>query len=485
MQSKNSVALEFSERKFTSAKELLNFLGTLSPNPYPLLKKAEENLIFHSYGMKNIYFDIKHFNFVFIRFRRKRLKSGDKMTYSQTMDYLAGLSKFGIVLGLDNMHKLLSLLGDPDRRLKIIHIAGTNGKGSTGAFLDGILRAKGFRVGRYVSPAVFCYEERFEINGCNITHSALSKYVGLVREAAENRLTPTVFEVETAAALLYFADCDYVLLEVGMGGRLDATNAVHETLRSVITPIALDHTAYLGNTISEIAFEKAGIIRQNGVVISAEQQPEAAEVLKKTSAEKNAELTFCPKPKINPDGSFDLKTYKNLNIGLSGKYQYQNAALAIEVADSLFSAPEAVRQGISSAQWQGRFKIVKGDPTFIFDGAHNPHGAMALAESLSGYKDLIAVCGCFADKDYKAIAKITAPLFKKVFTVKPPSERGLDADILKAEFLRYTDNVEAAALETAISSAYGMKGCTVVVFGSLSFLGLAMQRQKTLAEKEK
>ena len=399
------------------------------------------------------------------------------MDYRQTTEYIESLAKFGVVLGLDNMRALLSRLGHPENGLKIIHIAGTNGKGSVGAFISAMLRAKGFKVGRYVSPTIFCYEERFQINGENIKKTDLPHYITQVKNAAEGAVSPTVFEVETAAALLYFKseNCDYVLLEVGMGGRLDATNAVETTLRSVITSIGLDHTAILGDTIDKIAFEKAGIIKQNGTVISAVQQKEAAEVLEEVSSDKNAKLIFCEEPVIRKDKTFDYKTHKNLKISLAGSYQYKNAALAIEVFDTLYNDDKAVREGLANAEWAGRFQIMEGDPTFIFDGAHNPQGIEALVSSLENYKDIVFVCGIFADKDYKQMVKTAAPLAKKVFTITPPSPRALDNEELKNEFLNYLSDVTALPLEEALDAAFDMKGRTVAVFGSLSFLGRAIE----------
>ncbi|MBQ9603828.1 MAG: bifunctional folylpolyglutamate synthase/dihydrofolate synthase [Firmicutes bacterium] len=399
------------------------------------------------------------------------------MTYEQTCEYINSLNKFGVVLGLDNMNALLAELGHPEDRLKIIHIAGTNGKGSVGAFIGAMLRAKGFKVGRYVSPTVFCYEERFQKNGEYISKAELAHFAGLVRTAAEKIGQPTVFEVETALALCWFADCDYVLLEVGMGGRLDATNAVKSTLCSVITTIGLDHTAILGDTLAKIAYEKAGIIKQNGRVFSAVQQDEAAKVLESVCAEQGAELTFCGEPVINADGSFDYKKYKGLKIGLSGIYQYKNAALAIEVFDGLFGDEEAMRKGLETAEWKGRFQVIKGEPTYIFDGAHNPQGVEALMSGLESYDNgnMVYICGIFADKDYKTMVKTAAKRCKKVYTVTPPSPRALSAEDLKSEFLKYLPDVKAVELNTAIEETMRMKDACVVVFGSLSFLGEAIE----------
>lgn len=400
------------------------------------------------------------------------------MTYEQTCEYISSLNKFGVVLGLDNMNALLDELGHPEDGLKIIHIAGTNGKGSVGAFAAAMLRAKGFKVGRYVSPTVFCYEERFQKNGRFIPKTELAHFAGIVKAAAEKVTQPTVFEVETAIALCWFKDCDYVLLEVGMGGRLDATNAVKNTLCSVITTIGLDHTAILGDTLAKIAYEKAGIIKPNGRVFSAVQQDEAAEVLKSVCMEQNAGLTFCGEPVINADGSFDYKRYKGLKLGLSGIYQYKNAALAIEVFDGLFGDEEAMRKGLETAEWKGRFQVIKGEPTYIFDGAHNPQGVEAFMqglESFCGDREIIGICGIFADKDYGKMVKTAAKYLKKVYTVTPPSPRALPAEELKNEFLKYLPDVKAAELKTAIEETRCMKDVYIAVFGSLSFLGEAIE----------
>ncbi len=413
-----------------------------------------------------------------------KIKWEIKMTYEETMEYINGLSKFGIVLGLDNMRAMLDALGHPSSDLRIIHIAGTNGKGSTGAFIAAGLMAKGYSVGRYVSPTIFQYEERFQINGEYIGKDDLVKIISAVKNAAENAgITPTVFEVETAAALVFFKmkKCGFVLLEVGMGGRLDATNAVNNTFCSVITPIALDHTAVLGDTVEKIAFEKAGIIKPNGRVFSAIQCKGAEKVLEEVAAKQNADIVFCEEPKINADGSFDYKQYKNIKISLKGLYQYQNAALAAEVLKFAINDENAIKTGFLNTSWAGRFQVTDGDPVFVFDGAHNPQGVEALMKGLEGYENIVFICGIFADKDHKTMVRIAAPHAKKVYTVTPPSPRGLDAQILKNEFLKYTPNVSAETLESAVDKALENKGGCAAVFGSLSFLGEAMEilRRKT------
>ena len=234
------------------------------------------------------------------------------------------------------------------------------------------------------------------------------------------------------------------------------------------------HTAILGDTIAKIAFEKAGIIKPNGIVFSAVQTEEAAEVLKRAAGEKNARLIFCAEPVIHNDGSFDYGEYKNLKISLKGQYQYQNAALAAEVLKHITNSESAVRDGFAATEWAGRFQVIEGDPVFIFDGAHNPQGAEALVKGLENYKNITYICGIFADKDYKKMVSIAAPLARRVITVTPPSPRGLDAAELKKEFLKYLPDVTAMPLEAAIKTAFNYKGGCVAVFGSLSFLGEAI-----------
>lgn len=406
--------------------------------------------------------------------------------YSDAMAYIAELDRFGMVLGLDNMRKLLSQLGNPEKKLKIIHIAGTNGKGSVGAFIGAVLTEEGYKVGRYVSPTIFCYEERFQINGKNISKADLVKYIKIVKNAAKHIVQPTVFEVETAIALCYFAECDYVLLEVGLGGRLDATNAVDKTLCSVITSVSYDHTNILGNTLAEIAFEKAGIIKPDGgVVVTLGNQPkEAFDVIKAQAKQQNADFRTTDLVTINADGSFNYREYKNLKINLAGNYQYTNACLAIEVLNclNLIKNEDSLRQGLLNAVWYGRFQVIKkqGQPTFIFDGAHNPHGVSALIDSLKGYENIVYICGIFADKDYSEMVKIASKYGERVFTITPPSPRALACEDLKQEFLKYKDDVIATSLNDAITQAFLYNGgdCSVVVFGSLSFLGDAIKLVK-------
>ena len=221
------------------------------------------------------------------------------MNFSESVQYLADAEKYGISPGLDNISRLCKELSDPQDKLKIIHIAGTNGKGSVGAFLDSILNEAGYKTGRYVSPAVMNYLEKMQINRNNISENEFSKYISMVKDAVDNIIKkgyphPSVFEIETAAAFCYFADmnCNFVLLEVGMGGRSDATNIIKSSILSVITSISLEHTAFLGSTVEQIAYEKSGIIKENGHVVTITQNPKVTELLLKICKEKSADLTI-------------------------------------------------------------------------------------------------------------------------------------------------------------------------------------------------
>lgn len=401
---------------------------------------------------------------------------GFLMNYSEAREYVS--KNQSIVLGLDNIRRLCALLGNPQNSLKIIHIAGTNGKGSAGAFIEAILRDAGLRVGRFSSPAVFEYREQWTINGENITEEKYAAYIGKIRLASEGKCAPTPFELETALAFLYFCEekCDIVVVEVGMGGAEDATNVISKSLVSVITPIALDHAAYLGSSIEEIAAAKAGIIKENGAVVTAPQAEEVMAVLKKTAAQKHASLTIA-------------KNSTDYEISLRGAYQRENAALALEVCRHIDGVSgENIKNGLKNAVWRGRFEKICSNPELILDGAHNPHGARALADSIDLYfKDrrIIYITGVFADKDYEKIAKITAPKADKIYTVTPPSARGLENTKLAEAFGRFNPNVEALTLDTALKLCLNEEDAVIIAFGSLSFLGDLKRRAEDIIRMRK
>lgn len=407
------------------------------------------------------------------------------MNYTEAMEYINSLKNRGIVPGMDNIMRLCAQLGNPQDKLKTIHIAGTNGKGSVGAFIASILNSAGFRVGRYVSPSVEEYCEICTINGEMMSQDDWASCISQVKEAANiieaEGFMPTAFEAETAAAFLYFLskNCDYAIIECGMGGRLDATNVITAPECSVITSISMDHSSFLGTTLSEIAFEKSGIIKQNCPVVSAKQPIEVMEVIKKKCDELNSPLFIAAECEIlscNIGGIDFMCSGIKLHTSLSGIYQADNAALAVSAVRCLgiSISNEAVISGISNAKWKYRFEVINKKPLIIFDGAHNADGAKRLSQTLKEYfpdGGLNFVFGVFKDKDFEAIAKITAPLADMIYTVKPPTDRGLAANELAAVVGKYNKNVVATK---SISEAARM--CTegecnaVVCFGSLSFL---------------
>ena len=291
----------------------------------------------------------------------------------ETLDYLYGLERFGIKLGLEVVTELLELLGNPQDQLKSIHIAGTNGKGSTANFIYSVLKEAGYKVGLYTSPHLIKFNERIKINDVEISDNELVELTELIKKKKKN-LQPTFFEFTTALAFLYFAQqkCDYVVIETGMGGRLDATNVLNP-LVSVITNVSLDHTKYLGEDKLQIAGEKAAIIKENGIVVTGEKDGNVLELFLKVCLEKNAELVILKEEEINKS---DLK------ITMLGKHQLRNAALAKKAIElsQIKITPNAMEQWLMKAKWPGRLQMVCDKPLVILDGAHNVVGMEKLKE---------------------------------------------------------------------------------------------------------
>ncbi|MDD6483136.1 MAG: bifunctional folylpolyglutamate synthase/dihydrofolate synthase [Clostridiales bacterium] len=398
-------------------------------------------------------------------------------SYKEAQEYIKKISVYGSVLGLFNMEQLMNILGAPYEKAKIIHIAGTNGKGSVGAFIESILEDNGYSVGRYISPAVSSYLEKFTINSLPISEESFVRYLSIVAAAAEELSPhPTVFEVETAVALLALSKCDYILLETGLGGRGDATNIIKNCKRAVITSVSRDHSAVLGETLKEIAYHKAGIIKPGTIAVSASQKPEVMGVIEEECRRQGAELIVCKEPENVrfEDYSlyFDTENEKNLKINMIGSFQPQNAALAVCVCKSL--GISSVRRGLERARWQGRFEILSRSPMIIADGAHNEDAAKKLAESLEEYfpqREIYFIMGMLADKDYDRVARITAPLASKIYTITPKNPRALENTVLMEEVKRHNANVCAADIETALSECVKNPDAVTVAFGSLSFLG--------------
>lgn len=378
------------------------------------------------------------------------------MNYNEALNYIHGTYKFGSKLGLDNIRYLLYLLDNPHKDLKMIHIAGTNGKGSTSSFINSILIEEGYNVGLFTSPYLEEFTERIKINGENIPKEDLGKVTGRVKEKVEIMLEegknhPTEFEIVTAIAFEYFKlrNVDFVILEVGLGGRLDSTNVIENPLVSVITPIELDHTEYLGDTIDKIAFEKAGIIKKNSYVVSHPQYKEAENVIAKICNEKGSRLFIAPINSVNINRydefgiSFDANIlenkYKDLSIKLLGTHQVNNATVALTVIEvlrnyqSIEISDDAIITGLQKTNWPGRLEILTRNPTLLIDGAHNLHGAKALSKTIKeifDYDRLIGVVGILGDKDVDGILSEVIPLCDKVIATRPNSPRALSLDEL-------------------------------------------------------
>lgn len=436
------------------------------------------------------------------------------MTFEEAKEYLVEISQSGIVLGLDSMRELLARLDNPQEKLQFVHIAGTNGKGSTLAFISTILQCAGYTVGRYASPRVFDYEEFVQVNGENIAREALCRYVKQIKDAiaameADGLARPTLFEVETAIGFLYFVEieCNVVVLECGMGGRDDATNIVDNILCNVLTPIGLDHVGFLGETLEEITEVKAGIIKNRAPVCMGKQQKRARRVIENVCGRMGCALIPADDTRLHvyeeleyaEDGApmihFDYKYLTDLRIRLIGRYQVDNACLAIEAAKVLDDwglnvSTEHIREGLAKAMWPGRFDTIANKPRVIIDGAHNPHGMLQLKDSLQYYfpgKRLIAVMGVLADKAYDEECEMMAPLFDQFLTITPPENpRALEADQLAAVLREYHENVvPCESIESAVKTALDTAGeeDVIVIFGSLSYIGEACKIVKKMTGK--
>lgn len=421
------------------------------------------------------------------------------MTYEEARAYLDIVAQSGIVLGLEEMYELLKRLGNPQNQLRFVHIAGTNGKGSTVSFISNILEEAGYKVGRYVSPRVFEYEEFVQINRTNITQEAIAEYVGQIKVAidamvADGLNKPSLFEVETALGFMHFAKekCDVVVLECGMGGATDATNVVDTVICNILTPIGLDHTGFLGNTLAEIATVKAGIIKNDAPVCIGRQEPESREVILAACEKTGAPLIQADLDGVQvydelvyaEDGApmirFDYKDIKDICIRMIGRYQLQNVAVAIEAALALDRgdyniSAEQIKAGLAKATWAGRFDTVAQNPQVIMDGAHNPHGIEQLKNSLEYYfpnKRLIGIMGVLADKAFDEECEMIAPLFERFYTITPPENpRALTSDKLAATLSKFHEKVAACeTIQEAVDAAYADadQDDIIVIFGSLS-----------------
>ena len=419
------------------------------------------------------------------------------MNYQEALDYIHSISWTFCKPGLERITELCEKLGNPQSKLKFIHVAGTNGKGSFCAMTDSVLRAAGYRVGLYTSPFIRFFNERMCVDGKPIADEELAELTAYVRpfaDAMEDK--PTEFELITAIAFEYFARhaCDVVVLEVGMGGRLDSTNIIRDPLLSVITGIALDHTAFLGNTVAEVAAQKAGIIKDGAPVLFGGTDPDAHEVIEQTAIERGSAFSAVDYGQLGnlrtdlSGSTFDFGDLRELHIGLLGLYQPRNAAVVLSAlrlleGRGLTVSEEAIRLGLSQAVWHGRFEIIDRDPLMIFDGAHNPQGIEVAVRSIRQYfgdQKVYLLTGVLRDKDYTAIAADLAKVASRAFTLTPDSPRALSAEEYAAT-LRGAgiDATHYATLGEALSAARQAAkrdGVPLICLGSLYVYASLMEQ---------
>lgn len=415
------------------------------------------------------------------------------MDFLEAQNYLEKVrSQKGIVLGLDTMRHLMAKLNNPQDKVKFIQIAGTNGKGSTAAYLTSILSEAGIKVGRYTSPAVFSSTEQYFACGSCISESEYAKGMTAVAEAAASLdgETPTAFEQETALAFWYFAKkgCELAILEAGLGGDMDATNIVTTTVCSIITSISMDHCRILGNKISEIAAHKAGIIKPGAPVICIEQKEDAMEPIRAAAKAADTPLYEVHRDEVRQifsdkrESIVFFREFENLHLKMLGSCQPENAALAVQAASVLSRSypieKKHIYDGIEKTRWGGRFELHSGSPDIILDGAHNPDGIRRLRESVNqmfGAVPICYICGVLADKDYEKEIEILFGRASNVFTVTPPSPRAMKSTDLKVAIkerfpqLKVTSFDSEDGIEKAMEAAVSQNN-PVVVCGTLTIL---------------
>jgi dihydrofolate synthase/folylpolyglutamate synthase len=426
----------------------------------------------------------------------------DDQSYQETIEYLYSLQKHGVKLALANSNTLMELMDNPHKKFRAVHIAGTNGKGSTSVYIACMLMMAGYRVGLYTSPHLVSFTERIRINGTPIAEALVISLARRVRDAyrrlpaAEgfSEMNPTFFEVTTAMAFTYFAEegIDIAIIEVGMGGRLDSTNVIRP-LVSVITNIDLEHTEYLGGTLEQIAQEKAGIVKPGVPLVTGVAQPEVISVIESTAASQQARILRMEKDFFAEYASKGSKQifhyhgihahYSDLQLQMLGRYQIDNACLALATVECLREAgfvidENAIRHGIEQARWGGRMERVMQNPDIFLDGAHNPASAKKLAmlirDMMPVYHRLILVIGILGDKDYRGIIDELVPLADHVVVTEPQYSRALSVKVLAAEISRLHARVSMAeTVSKALSHArdIALPDDLILVTGSLYVVG--------------
>ena len=447
------------------------------------------------------------------------------MNYIEAMEFLEETKKYGSQLGLTSIQNLMAELGNVQDEIPLVHIGGTNGKGSVGAMLSQVLTESGYKVGRFCTPDVFAYEDEFQMNGVNIEKERLAQLFSKVKEACDKLTSqgkphPTRFEVETAAAFLWFYEekCDIALLEVGMGGETDATNLIKRPLASVLTSISMDHIRFLGNSLGEIATVKSGIIKSQVPVVTMEQKPEAYAQIEKKAKEMQTELIVAKADQARQitqkngryvfewnvpdyvhkekeavectekimldkqDNEFRKMQQKmHINLSLCGAFQVENAICVLNVLQILQKkypkiTKETIQHGLAHTTWHGRMEQLGAEPEFYLDGAHNEDAVRKLRKTLDeGFSDrrIVYIMGVLADKDYKKMIQMMFQPGDHVYTVTPKNPRALDGKELERQLLeqkidaRYCENVQDAVLY-ALRDA--QVGDMILAFGSLSYL---------------
>jgi len=424
-------------------------------------------------------------------------EKGAPMKYEEAMEYMdCKVNKLGSVPGLDSIRELLNRMGNPQESLAFIHVAGTNGKGSVSTLIANALTDNGYKVGRYISPVISDYRERIQVNNRMISKNAvadgLTEIFDICTAMEEEGLAhPTAFEIETALGFQYFTDkkCDFVVLETGMGGTLDATNIIKNTKLCVFVSISMDHMAFLGNTLAEIAANKAGILKSGCKAVSAPQSEEVLNVLNNACKGLNVPFTAVSRDDIKvgrqslKGQKISYKSFKQVEVPLLGSFQAENAALALEALSVLQESglklkEDKIRRGFLDSVWPARFEILSKKPYIIADGAHNEDAVKKLMETMRFYftnQRIIYIMGVLKDKDYTSMIKESVPMAEFVFTVTSPNkERALPAFELAKQIREYNPNVTATdSVEEALEMARLMAGedGVVLAFGSLSYMG--------------
>lgn len=410
------------------------------------------------------------------------------MTYEEIVATINNIRRFGNLSGVEITAHMLEVLHHPEDGMKLIHIAGTNGKGSVSAFLCSIFRQAGKKVGMFTSPHLVDFRERIQINGTMIPKEAVTRIGGELLEL-DFGVSPTMFDYCLAMALLYFKEqnCDLVILETGLGGRLDSTNAVGIPVVSVITKIGYDHMAILGNTLEEIAEEKAGIIKSGTCLVAESQTAEVESIIQRAAERvgvkscKFVKLAAILNTHMTAEGqSFSYENYSNIQLRMLGTHQYENAVAALLAAEAYFEAEqqeheeEYIRKGLGSTVWQGRMEILRKEPFLLVDGAHNSNGVEALRDSLMTIfpgEKFHFVMGVMADKDYEVMVEDLLPLASRFTTVTVDSSRALQAKNLADYIERKGVPAECGALPDCLEEPWVKKEERTVAFGSLYFIG--------------